>query len=172
MASAASSMNCCGLRLKSSSRPLPVRMRQMMRRVSCVRSCRSVSRSGNSISSSSSTTVWPPRVQLPPRRPCRWRYPPCAIAGAFWRWAVLPVTPNAILQSAFRCRRHAVGRLVLDPVPQRLEFRALSTACRVSHLLAFIRVLDFQPPATLLQYLGDLVQLRLRRLPALPACRL
>ena len=59
---------------------------------------------------------------------------------------------------------HAIGGLVLDTIPERLEVRTLQHSLAAFHLLALIGVFDFQTPSQLAENLLHLRQLGGKRL--------
>ena len=158
MASAASSMNCCGLRLKSSSRPLSDQMRRMLRRVSWVgpadRSAgravrcrlRRARRSRRRRVSVASTPALP--MAMSALRHCR---RVLVIGGR-----VLRAPRMQLVDQLLVVELHAVGGLVLDAVPQRLELALCSTACRVCTCRRSSAFLISSRPASLRRISRDL----------------
>ena len=61
---------------------------------------------------------------------------------------------DAALDQLLVVELHAVGGLVLDAVPERLELGALQHGLPRSHLPALVGVLDFQPAGELAQDLA------------------
>ena len=123
----------------------------MLRRVSWVLSCRSVSRSGSSMSLSSSVIGAEVRrlrrldagladgeVRLAPLRARV-----LAIGGA------VADGLGAVCDQLLVVELHAVGGLVLDAVPQRLELLAVQHRLPGLHRLALVGVLDLQPAGQL-----------------------
>ena len=66
---------------------------------------------------------------------------------------------------------HAVGGLVLDAVPERLELLAVQHGLPGLDRLAFVGVLDVQLPGELAEDFLHLRELGLERLRAVAACR-
>ena len=107
----------------------------MLRRVSWVLSCRSVSRSGSSMSPSSSATV---------AAPSRLRRLHAGLADGEVGLAPLQAglgdrrrvsqRLDAARDQLLVVELHAVGGLVLDAVPQRLELRAVQHGLPGLHL--------------------------------------
>ena len=61
---------------------------------------------------------------------------------------------DAALHQLLVVELHAVGGLVLDPVPERLELRAVQHGLPRPHLAALVGVLDLQPAGELAQDLA------------------
>ena len=156
MACAASSMNACGLRLKSSSRRLSLRIRWMLRRVRRVRSCSSVRTSGRGMSRSSSITVAAPLLSVA----CTPAWPMAMSALRHCSrvrgiGARILKRPGALRNQSVIVELNPAGGLVLDAVPQFLELGALENRLARAHPLPLIGVLDVEASRQRAQHFGD-----------------